>query len=129
MKRIVVVEDQADIRRLIRWSLEEGAYQIFEAANGRLGLEAVRSLRPDLLLLDVMMPGELDGYQVCSMLRADPEFAQLPIMLLTARAQQSDRIAGQQAGADEYLVKPFSPMTLADTVERMLKMRAPQSAR
>ncbi len=129
MTRIVVVEDQADIRRLIRWSLEEGGYQIFEAASGQLGLDAVRALRPDLLLLDVMMPGELDGYQVCSALRADPAFAELPIVLLTARAQQGDRAAGQRAGADEYLVKPFSPMVLADTVERLLKAREPQSVR
>lgn len=129
MTRIVVVEDQADIRRLIRWSLEEGDYQIFEAANGRLGLDAVRALRPDLLLLDVMMPGELDGYQVCRMLRAEADFARLPIVMLTARAQESDRRAGEQAGADDYLVKPFSPMVLADTVERLLQARAPQSAR
>lgn len=129
MKRILIVEDQADIRRLIRWSLEEGDYQIFEAANGRLGLDAVRALRPDLLLLDVMMPGDLDGYQVCSTLRSDPDFARLPILLLTARAQQGDRAAGERAGADDYLVKPFSPMVLVDTVERLLNSRAPQSAR
>jgi len=129
MTRIVVIEDQADIRRLIRWSLEEGDYEIFEAANGQLGLDAVRALRPDLVLLDVMMPGELDGYQVCSQLRADPGFAQLPIVLLTARAQARDRAAGEQAGATDYLVKPFSPMVLADTVDLHLKARAPQSAR
>ncbi len=130
MPRILVVEDQADIRRLIRWSLEEDSdIEIFEAANGRLGLDGVRSLRPDLLLLDVMMPGELDGFAVCRELRADPAFATLPIVMLTARAQASDREAGSRAGADDYLVKPFSPMALVQTVQRLLAARTPQSVR
>ena len=130
MPRILVVEDQADIRRLIRWSLdEEPDIELFEAATGQLGLDAVRALRPDLLLLDVMMPGELDGYQVCTALRADPAHATLPIVMLTARAQARDREAGARAGADEYLVKPFSPMVLVETVKRLLASRAPQSAR
>jgi len=123
MTRILVVEDQADIRRLIRWSLEEGDYEIFEATNGRQGLEAVRALRPDLVLLDVMMPGELDGFQVCTQLRADPAHAALPIVMLTARAQASDHRAGERSGASEYLSKPFSPMVLADTVTRLLQAR------
>ena len=123
MTRILVIEDQADIRRLIRWSLEEGDYEIFEATNGRQGLDAVRALRPDLVLLDVMMPGELDGYQVCTQLRAEPAHAALPIVMLTARAQESDRRAGEQAGASDYLSKPFSPMVLADTVTRLLEAR------
>ncbi len=129
MTRILVVEDQADIRRLIRWSLEEDDYEIFEAANGRLGLDAARALRPDLV--DVMMPGDLDGYQVCAALRAEPALAALPIVMLTARAQESDRRAGELAGASDYLCKPFSPMVLADTVARLLaaRQRAPaQSA-
>lgn len=130
MPRILVVEDQADIRRLIRWSLdEEPDIEVFEAATGQLGLEAVRALRPDLLLLDVMMPGELDGYQVCAALRAEPAHATLPIVMLTARAQASDREAGERAGADDYLVKPFSPMVLVETIKRLLAGRTPQSAR
>jgi DNA-binding response OmpR family regulator len=130
MPRILVVEDQADIRRLIRWSLdEEPGIEVFEAATGQLGLEAVRALKPDLMLLDVMMPGELDGYQVCTALRADPAHATLPIVMLTARAQARDREAGERAGADDYLVKPFSPAVLVETVKRLLASRTPQSAR
>jgi DNA-binding response OmpR family regulator len=130
MPRILVVEDQADIRRLIRWSLdEESDIEVFEAATGQLGLEAVRALKPDLMLLDVMMPGELDGYQVCTALRADPAHATLPIVMLTARAQARDREAGERAGADDYLVKPFSPAVLVETVKRLLASRTPQSAR
>ena len=130
MPRILVIEDQADIRRLIRWSLEElDDIEIVEAANGRLGLDAVRAFRPELVLLDVMMPGELDGYQVCAALRADPAHATLPIVMLTARAQARDREAGERAGADDYLAKPFSPMVLVETVKRLLAKRTPQSAR
>ncbi len=130
MPRILVIEDQADIRRLIRWSLEElDDIEIVEAANGRLGLDAVRAFRPELVLLDVMMPGDLDGLQVCEQLRGDPATATLPIVLLTARAQASDRLAGERAGADDYLAKPFSPMVLVQTVQRLLAARTPQSAR
>lgn len=130
MPRILIVEDQADIRRLIRWSLdEEPDLEVFEAATGQLGLDAVRALGPDLILLDVMMPGGLDGYEVCSTLRADPAHAALPIVMLTARAQAGDREAGERAGANDYLVKPFSPMVLVETVRRLLAGRTPQSAR
>ncbi len=130
MPRILVIEDQADIRRLIRWSLEElEDIEVFEAANGRLGLDAVRAFRPELVLLDVMMPGDLDGLQVCEQLRRDPATATLPVVLLTARAQASDRLAGERAGADDYLAKPFSPMVLVQTVQRLLAARTPQSAR
>ena len=130
MPRILVIEDQADIRRLIRWSLEElDDIEIVEAANGRLGLDAVRAFQPELVLLDVMMPGDLDGLQVCEQLRRDPATATLPIVLLTARAQASDRLAGERAGADDYLAKPFSPMVLVQTVQRLLAARTPQSAR
>ena len=83
----------------------------------------MRALRPDLVLLDVMMPGDLDGFQVCDTLRKEPPFASLPIVMLTARAQESDRRAGERAGASEYLSKPFSPMVLADTVTRLLEAR------
>ncbi len=130
MPRILVVEDQADIRRLIRWSLEElDDIEIVEAANGRLGLDAVRAFQPELVLLDMMMPGDLDGLQVCEQVRRDPATATLPIVLLTARAQASDRLAGERAGADDYLAKPFSPMVLVQTVQRLLAARTPQSAR
>lgn len=121
MPRILVVEDQADIRRLIRWSLdEEPDIELFEAATGQLGLEAVRALRPDLLLLDVMMPGELDGLQVCQRIKSDAAMRGIKVVLLTARGQVRDREAGQAAGADEYLVKPFSPLQLIETLDRLM---------
>ena len=120
MKSILVIEDQPDIRRLIRWALEFETYAIHEAANGEAGLAAARTLKPDLVLLDVMMPGELDGLQVCRLMKADATLAQVPVVLLTARAQDRDHEAGLQAGADAYLTKPFSPLSLIETVGQLI---------
>jgi CheY-like chemotaxis protein len=120
MKRVLIVEDQADIRKLIRMTLEFEPYEIHEAANGTDGLQLAGEVVPDLILLDVMMPGELDGLQVCARVRAHPALQATRVVLLTARGQTQDRDAGQQAGADEYLIKPFSPLQLIETIERLM---------
>ena len=120
MKRVLIVEDQADIRKLIRMTLEFEPYEIHEAANGVDGLRMAIATQPDLMLLDVMMPGELDGLQVCALVRAQPTLHATRVVLLTARGNIKDRDAGQQAGADEYLIKPFSPLQLIETIERLL---------
>jgi len=120
MKRVLIVEDQADIRKLIRMTLEFEPYEIHEAADGVDGLRRAGEIHPDLILLDVMMPGELDGLQVCAQVRANPALQGTRVVLLTARGQIQDRDAGQQAGADEYLIKPFSPLQLIETIERLM---------
>ena len=120
MKRVLIVEDQADIRKLIRMTLEFEPYEIHEAANGVNGLQMAGEVVPDLILLDVMMPGEIDGLQVCARVRTNPELRATRVVLLTARGQTQDREAGQQAGADEYLIKPFSPLQLIETIERLM---------
>ncbi|HOB93490.1 MAG TPA: response regulator [Aquabacterium sp.] len=120
MKRVLIVEDQADIRKLIRMTLEFEPYEIHEAANGTEGLALAVEVQPDLILLDVMMPGELDGLQVCARVRALPALQATRVVLLTARGQTQDRDAGQRAGADEYLIKPFSPLQLIETIERLM---------
>ena len=120
MKRVLIVEDQADIRKLIRMTLEFEPYEIHEAANGVNGLQMAGEVVPDLILLDVMMPGEIDGLQVCARVRTNPELRATRVVLLTARGQTQDRDAGQQAGADEYLIKPFSPLQLIETIERLM---------
>ena len=122
MKRVLIVEDQADIRKLIRMTLEFEDYEIHEATDGASGLRVARSIRPDLMLLDVMMPGELDGLQVCHQIKKDPATANVRVVLLTARGQARDREVGREAGADEYLIKPFSPLQLIDTIERLLAL-------
>ena len=121
MKRVLIVEDQADIRKLIRMTLEFEPYEIHEAANGTDGLQLATEVLPDLILLDVMMPGNLDGLQVCARVRALPALQATRVVLLTARGQTQDRDAGQEAGADEYLIKPFSPLQLIETIERLLQ--------
>ena len=120
MKRVLIIEDQADIRKLIRMTLEFEPYEIHEAANGTDGLQLAEAVVPNLILLDVMMPGELDGLQVCARVRANPALQASRVVLLTARGQTQDRDAGQQAGADEYLIKPFSPLQLIETIERLM---------
>ncbi|MBS1140415.1 MAG: two-component system response regulator [Proteobacteria bacterium] len=123
-KVILIVEDQSDIRKLIRMTLEIGSSEIHEAENGEAGWHMVKALRPDLVLLDVMMPGSLDGYQVCQKIRQEPALKHIPVVLLTARGQQADFEMGRQAGADAYLTKPFSPLELIDTVDAMLAKTA-----
>ena len=120
IKRILIVEDQTDIRKLIRMTLEFESYEIYEATSGDFGLRMASAVRPDLVLLDVMMPGKMDGLQVCQAIKSNPALASMKVVLLTACGQSSDREAGKQAGADEYLVKPFSPLQLMDTVERLM---------
>ena len=124
MKRVLIVEDQADIRKLIRMTLEFEAYEIHEAGDGASGLRLARAVRPDLVLLDVMMPGEMDGLQVCQALKTDPDLKGIKVVLLTARGQIRDQEAGRAAGADEYLVKPFSPLQLIDVIEKLLAVSA-----
>lgn len=120
MKRVLIVEDQSDIRKLIRMTLEFEPYEIHEASDGRTGLDMAQAVRPHLVLLDVMMPGELDGLQVCRQLKADPATAGIKVVLLTARGQARDQDNSRAAGADEHLVKPFSPLQLIETIERHL---------
>ena len=124
MKKILIVEDHADIRRLIRMTLEFEAVEIREAADAEAGLQLARSWQPDLVLADVMMPGPLDGLDLCRALRADPQLHQVPVLMLSARGQSGDRQAGLQAGATGYLVKPFSPMQLLDESARLLGQAA-----
>jgi CheY-like chemotaxis protein len=119
LAKVLMVEDHADIRTLIRMTLDFEGHDIHEAVDGESGLAAVRALHPDVLLLDIMMPGELDGYDVCRALRADPAFADLPIVLLTARGQATDLAMGEAAGATAYMIKPFNPDDLIDTVARL----------
>lgn len=120
MKRVLIVEDQADIRELIRMTLELEDLEVHESADGQSGLDHALNLQPQLVLLDVMMPGALDGFAVCERIRAEPRLKKTKVVLLTARAQAEDRTRGLKAGADEYLVKPFSPRELLSVVGRLV---------
>lgn len=113
------MDDQPDIRLMCRVNLQLEGYEVLEAADGDAGLEMVRLERPDLVLLDVMMPG-LDGWQFMKEIKADPALSEVPIVLLTARVQREDEIRGWLSGAADYLPKPFNPSTLTEVVRRTL---------
>lgn len=123
---VLVVEDQADIRKLVRMTLAIGQVDVHEADSGESGVRLAENLHPDLVLMDVMMPGEIDGYQACRQIKDNPKLAATAVVMLTARGQQSDLADGKAAGADAYLVKPFSPLQLLDTVNELLaRKRSP----
>lgn len=121
MTRILIVEDHADIRRLIRMTLEFAGIdaEITEAANGTEGMDAARRLRPDLVLTDLMMPGGPDGLALCRSLKADPDTRGASVVMITAKGQATDRRAGLDAGVQAYLVKPFSPLELIQTLDEL----------
>ncbi|MBP7914263.1 MAG: response regulator [Vitreoscilla sp.] len=119
MKKVLIVEDHADIRRLIRMTLEFENCEIIEANNGASGLEAAAQSTPDVVLLDVMMPGEIDGLEACRRLKSDPRFLGTHVVMLSARGAAMDLERGNEAGADAYLVKPFSPLQLIQVIENL----------
>ena len=120
MAQILVVDDEIGIRELLSEILEDEGHHIWLAENATAARRLRAEKRPDLVLLDVMMPGSLDGYQVCQKIRQEPGLCNIPVILLTARGQQADFEMGRQAGADAYLTKPFSPLELIDTVDSQL---------
>lgn len=119
MKKVLLIDDHSDIRRLIRITLGK-AYEVIEAESGRSGLELARAQRPDLMILDVMMPGDLDGFGVLEALKADPATAGIKVVMVTARGQSGDCDAGIGKGADAYFVKPFSPLQLVACIRELL---------
>lgn len=117
--RVLVAEDQASLRLLLTATLQRADLGVTTVADGHAALEAARRDRPDLLLLDVGLP-KLDGYDVCRRLKATPETANITVVLVTARGQPQERATGLAAGADDYLVKPFSPAQLLTAVRGWL---------
>ena len=120
MPRVLVVEDDPDIAGLIRHYLEKSGYDVRTLASGAAVLPAVHADNPDLVVLDLMLPG-LDGMMVCQALRSESRTAGIPIIMVTARGEEADRIAGLELGADDYVTKPFSPKELAARVTALLR--------
>jgi two-component system alkaline phosphatase synthesis response regulator PhoP len=119
-KRILIVEDDPDIAKLIANYLNREGYAISTAPDGAIGLKLVKGSPPDLLILDLMLP-EIDGLEVCKALRGNPGTAALPIMMLTAKGEEADRIVGLELGADDYVTKPFSPKELVARLKALLR--------
>ncbi len=121
--RILIVEDDPDIAQLVARYLDKAGYITERVASGREALQAIASKTPDLLVLDLMLP-QLDGLEVCRLVRANEATAAIPIIMLTARAEESERIVGLELGADDYLAKPFSPNELVARVRALLRRAA-----
>ena len=119
MPRVLVIDDEEPIRLLCRVNLEAAEIDVSEAEDGKSGLEAARAERPDVILLDVMMPG-MDGWQVFEQLLQDEATAQIPIVFLTARAELRDQARGLELGGVDYVTKPFNPLHLAPLIEDLL---------
>ncbi len=119
-KNILVVEDDSDIRELISFNLLNQGHQVFEANNGELGIEKSRKKLPDLILLDLMLPG-IHGLDVCRIIKADQETKNIPIIMVTAMGQEEDIVKGLETGADDYITKPFSIKVLLARVSAVLR--------
>jgi len=122
MPYILAVDDEPNIVRLIQVNLERKGYEVGTASNGAKALAMIKQRRPELLISDVMMP-EMDGFALLAALRRDPEYADLPIIMLTAKAQEQDVVTGYSWGADMYLTKPFNPQELLLFVQRILNFK------
>jgi CheY-like chemotaxis protein len=120
--RVLVCDNEEVLRLLVRAALSAGEYEIVEARNGDESVELARSVDPDLIVLDMMMPGRT-GLEVLRELRQEDRFAATPVVMLTARAQEADRTEAATAGANRFLPKPFSPVELASVVEELLEER------
>jgi len=126
-REVLVVEDEPDIRRLVVLHLERDGFRCRTAATGTDALREVKTAVPDLVVLDLMLP-ELDGLEVCRRLRRDPGTASVPIIMLTAKSDEVDRVVGLEVGADDYVAKPFSPKELVARVRAVLRRAHPDQA-
>jgi len=120
---ILVVEDEEDILELVKYNLAKEGYRVSGAASGEVGLKAARSSLPDLIVLDLMLPG-IDGLEVCKLLKNDSKTQHIPVIMLTAKSEDSDIITGLEIGADDYLTKPFTPKVLIARVRSVLRRKA-----
>jgi len=120
MKKILIVDDQLQIRELVEITLRVADYRILQAKSGEEAVEIVKAEKPDLTIMDIMMPGKIDGLEATRILKNDSETKDCTIIMLTAKGQETDREKGFEAGADDYFTKPFSPLDLIRKVEEIL---------
>jgi two-component system alkaline phosphatase synthesis response regulator PhoP len=122
-EKILLVDDEPDILEFLKYSLEKANYNVFTANNGEEGVELAKSIQPDLILLDVMMP-KMDGMEVCSIIREEKNIEQPIIAFLTSRAEDYSQIAGFEVGADDYITKPIRPRVLISRIEALLRRKS-----
>ena len=119
MKKILIVDDEADIIEILQFVLESNGYECITAFDGEEGLKLAREANPDLIILDVMMP-KMNGYKISRLLKYDAKYKNIPILMLTARSQDTDKALGEETGADEYITKPFQIENIVETVKKYL---------
>ena len=124
MRRVLIIEDDKDIIELVRYNLEKEGYQVAALGDGVSGLAQIKKAAPDILLLDLMLP-RLSGLEICKVIRSDERLNRLPILMLTARSEEADRVLGLEIGADDYVTKPFSPRELVARVKALLRRAEP----
>ncbi len=120
MKKILIVDDEQDIVESLKFVLESSDYSCYTAFNGEDGLKLAKELIPDLIILDVMMP-KISGYKISRLLKYDSKYKNIPILMITARSQEEDKLIGEETGADEYITKPFDLDNVLKTVDKYLK--------
>ncbi len=120
VKKILVIDDEPDLRELVRINLDQAGYRVETASSGRDALQALRRSPPDLVVLDLMLP-DVSGTELCRKIRSDPALAHIPVIMLTAKAAEVDRVVGFELGADDYVTKPFSPRELVLRVAAVLR--------
>jgi len=126
-KKILIVEDEHDLVKLLKYNLEKEGFRVNYTTEGSLALAEIRRDEPDLVILDLMLPG-IDGLEVCRQLRRNEKYSALPILMLTARGEEADRVVGLEIGADDYVTKPFSMRELIARVRALLRRHEPMSA-
>ena len=122
---ILIIDDEDDLRELVAYNLRKVGFKVLQAENGKEGLKMARREKPDLVVLDIMMP-EMDGITVCELMREDQDLVQIPILMLTAKEGDENEIIGLEAGADDYVIKPVAPRLLVSRVQALLRRIAPK---
>jgi len=125
VKKILIVDDEPNLMVLLESRLKIQGYEVIMASDGQAGLETAKRCKPDLIILDLMLP-KMDGYKVCGLLKNDTRYAKIPIILFTARIQESDRQMAKELGADAYVTKPFDPKILLAKIEELLSPKEGQ---
>lgn len=120
-KKILIIEDESDLVDLVKIRLEANQYDVISAPDGKAGLEKIKKERPDLIILDVLMP-EMDGFEVCRKIRVDDKYKKIPVIMLTVKFQPSDLKFARDLGADAYITKPFEPEVLLEYIKKLLKV-------
>ncbi|MCK5655472.1 MAG: response regulator [Candidatus Aureabacteria bacterium] len=120
MKKILFVDDEPQLVEMVKIRLEANNYEVILASDGEQALEKARGEKPDLIILDIMLP-KMDGYKVCRMLKFDDKYSSIPVIMLTARSQESEKSMGEEVGADAYIIKPFEPQMLLGKIKELLK--------